>query len=98
MCDGTHSLIDFLLARQSFQQLSGRNPDGPSSAQNDRVAAISCTSNGERIGPQYEPSVEGRQFPGETIAVTRGMSLSDNVCWPSLLKLWKQDAAVVKPS
>src|SRR6266704_3324942 len=30
MCDGTHSLIDFLLARQSFQQLSGRNPDCPS--------------------------------------------------------------------
>src|SRR5690242_14204199 len=26
MCDGTHSLIDFLLARQSFQQPSGRNP------------------------------------------------------------------------
>jgi hypothetical protein len=25
MCDGTHSLIDFLLVRQSFQQLSGRN-------------------------------------------------------------------------
>src|SRR5215472_2244697 len=34
MCDGTHSLIDFLLARQSFQQLSGRNPDCPSSASN----------------------------------------------------------------
>src|SRR5271169_172546 len=28
MCDGTHSLINFLLARQSFQQLSGRNPKG----------------------------------------------------------------------
>ena len=23
---GTHGLIDFLLVRQSFQQLSGRNP------------------------------------------------------------------------
>src|SRR6266849_345196 len=30
MCDWTHSLIDFLLARQSFQQLSGRNPVCPS--------------------------------------------------------------------
>ena len=32
MYDGAHSLIDFLLVRQSFQQLSGRNLDCPSSA------------------------------------------------------------------
>jgi hypothetical protein len=31
LCDGTHSLIDFLLARQSFQQLSGGNLGCPSS-------------------------------------------------------------------
>jgi hypothetical protein len=29
LCDGTHSLIDFLLVGQSFQQLSGRNPACP---------------------------------------------------------------------
>src|ERR1700693_36777 len=34
MCDGTHSLIVFLLARQSFQQVSGRNPGCSSSARN----------------------------------------------------------------
>src|SRR5713226_9075125 len=39
MCDGTHSLIDFLLVRQSFQQLSGRNPDCPSYA-NHHLARI----------------------------------------------------------
>ncbi len=30
MRDGAHGLIDFLLVRQSFQQLSGRNPVSPS--------------------------------------------------------------------
>src|SRR6266566_8773997 len=36
MCDGTHGLIDFLLVRQSFQQLSGRSPDCPSERSRSR--------------------------------------------------------------
>src|SRR5271169_72001 len=44
MCDGTHSLINFLLARQSFQQLSGRNPKGlPTYVRNVNSAWGACT-------------------------------------------------------
>jgi len=82
-CDGTHGLIDFLLVRQSFQQLSGRSPvcpllgDNPQSVRNCFICGSRQTDsrNLHEVGEAVTRFVEEPrlQDPDRALWIRRGI-------------------------